>query len=175
MSEIRLGGITVSAGGDRLIFQKVGYPNREVAVGAEALPELVAYLESLNPEESDLRAGFRVPIPRDGGIKACVSDGKMIWLVRILDISLSGILVELQGHARELPLNTDLRVELEYATKCVDLRGVARRRNGSRYGISFTDTFRWGKLEPPDSLMVIVKQLETTWLSKQAEAGMPVF
>ena len=46
---------------------------------------------------------------------------------------------------------------------------------GRATGISFTDTFRWGKLEPPDSLMVIVKQLETTWLSKQAEVGMPVF
>ena len=175
MPEIRLGGITVSSGGGRLIFQKADHPNREVAVGADALGELVTYLESLNPDESDLRAGFRVPIPRDAGLKACVSEGKVIWLVRTLDISLSGIFVELQRHAHQLPLNSGLEVELEYDTKCVILHGVARRRNGSRYGISFTDTFRWGKLEPPDSLMVIVKQLETDWLSKQAEAGMPVF
>ena len=146
-----------------------------MAVGADSLPELVAYLASSNPDKSEQRVGFRVPIPRDGGLEASVSYGGMICPVRTLDISLSGILVELPPHVHELPLNAELKVELQHGTESTNLRGVARRRKGSRYGISFADAFRQGKLEPPDSLVVIFKRLETDWLAKQVEVGMPVF
>ena len=174
MAEITFGNISIISRGDRLIFQDRENPKRQFALSPSTLTELVAFLRNMNPDGTEQRVGFRVPLSESKGLTARIAHDEKQIPVKPLDISLSGMLFELRGDVAELPVGAELIVTLQHGQKNATLPALVCRRFENRYGISFPDSQLTGELDPPDSLLVIFKRLETEWFRKQIEIGHPI-
>jgi hypothetical protein len=112
------------------------------------------------------RRAFRVPVFREEGLQVEIAGGEgENWKVEVVDISLTGALVEFPGEdVPELVTGRQLRVELRFEDLIVELRAEVRRRYGKRYGLFFTDVLEGENLEPPDELAKLLRRLEELWI-----------
>ncbi len=118
---------------------------------------------------AEARLAVRVPVRDEAGLAAELrtEDGDAVP-VRAVDISVSGILVEIPGAAaRELRQGELLRIRLEHGPRAALVDAVVRRRDGARYGLFFP-----GVLDREDggdtrAVREIVAPLEKRWLSER--------
>lgn len=86
----------------------------------------------------------------------------------ILDLSLGGVQVRFPPSADPgFPSGTRLTVDVALDRAHAVVVAEVRRRDGSKYGLQFTDVFKDGELAPPDGLKQIVRALELRWLREQ--------
>ena len=173
MNVLTAGRIRITSHDDDLTFQDREDSKRRVTIAESSLPEIVDYLRSLNPCEDEQRVGFRLPLSPSIGLKASVSYNGMTCPVRVRDISLSGILVELPPSVHELALGTSIEVPIRLGTRKATLSGIALRSSDDQYGISFADSGMDGEPKLPDSFLVILKQVESGWLRSQVATNNP--
>lgn len=167
MDEITVGNVVVSCDEHRLTFRSVSDSSRQITISAASLPDVLSFLQSVSPSASDQRVGFRVPLERKSGLITNLRIGSVRLPVRAIDISLSGILVEMPTNLHELMLEASVDITLELDNKSATVRGIVKRRMENRYGIMFPDCQMDGDLDPPGALLVIFKALERKWLSKK--------
>ena len=137
-NELKIGNTTISSDGRNLTFQNTDYANFNVMFTVPHLPDIIAFLRSMKPDETEQRMGFRVPISISSGLSASIAFGGKACSVRPLNLSLSGILVEFsEGEVYEMPIDIQIKITLQLQDTTVVVRGVVRRRIGNQYGISF--------------------------------------
>ena len=164
-NELQIGNTTISSDGRSLTFQDTDNAKFNVAFSDDHLPELLAFLRSVKPDETEQRMGFRIPLSISSGLSTSITFGDKTCSVRPLNLSLSGILLEFsEGEVFEMPIDTQISIRLQLQDTTAALSGVVRRRIGNQYGISFPDSLRDYKLDPPASLQVIYAKLEKQWL-----------
>jgi hypothetical protein len=164
-NELQIGNTTISSDGRSLTFQNTDNANFNVTFTVPHLSDIIAFLRSVKPDETEQRMGFRVPLSISSGLSASITFGDKTCSVRPLNLSLSGILLEFsEGEVFEMPIDTQISIRLQLQDTTAALGGVVRRRIGNQYGISFPDSRRDYKLDPLASLQVIYAKLEKQWL-----------
>jgi len=172
----KIGKVTIFSDGSSLTFQDCDNPNFQITIPTSELWDILAFLrsmepdktESMEPNNTEKRLGFRVPIFLSMGLSASVTFGDKTCSVDPLDLSLSGILVEFsKGEVYELPIDAQIKIRLQLHNTTAVIHGVVYRRSGNIYGIFFRDSSRNHDLDPPDSLKVIFGNLERQWLRKR--------
>ena len=169
MDEVTVGNVVISCDNHRLTFKSREDPRRQVTISAASLPDVLYFLQSVNPSGSDQRVAFRVPLDRKSALRTTLGVGSLRLPVLAVDISLSGMLVEMPTSLHELTIGSSVEITLELDMKSATLGGTVKRRIENRYGIIFADCQMEGDLDPPGSLMVIFRALERTWLARKVE------
>lgn len=107
------------------------------------------------------RAAYRIPIEKkaDLRVRLSIPDGRS-WMVRPVNLSLSGILIEFMGEDPNIRLSTQVRFELMLGTNIAVLNGEVKRHNRQQYAFSFSDVAYERGLLPPESLRTIVNALD---------------
>jgi hypothetical protein len=168
MPEITIEKIKISLDGRLVTFLDQDKPDSPIALPANAINDLIAFLRSPNPETSERRIAFRVAVPRLTDLAVKVGFKGKIWSAAPVDLSLTGILIEFpKTGVVDMPIDAEISVELRLSDKTAALRGVVRRRSGNQYGILLSDSLRNGDLRAPDSLVIIYKELEREWLRRR--------
>ncbi len=168
MPEIILGKIKVFLDGRSVIFLNEDKPNSPIALPTSAVEDLISFLSSLNLETTEGRMAFRVAVPRLTDLTARLSFKGNTWTVAPVDLSLMGVLVEFSPtDVADIPIDAEVRVELRLIDKTAVLEGIVRRRKGNQYGILIADSMRKDELDPPESLILIYKELERQWLRRR--------
>ncbi len=112
-----------------------------------AVPEVI--------RTDNLRASIRIPVP-DRTLSAAVLEQEKPLLLRAIDISLHGILIEFPSdRVLELPEGTHRMLVLKLGNRKVLLEAAVRRRDGARYGMAFVV-----RGERPSELVKILAQLQ---------------
>jgi len=168
MPELVIGKTKVFLSGRSVTFLDQDKPETSIALPANAIDELVSFLRSLNPDTTERRMAFRVAVPSLTDLTARVSFKGETWPVKPVDLSLTGILIEFpRTEVAEIPLEAEIGIELQLGDKTAVLRGIVRRRNRNQYGILLASSLRNGDLRPPESLVLIYKELERQWLRRR--------
>ncbi len=118
---------------------------------------------------AEARLAVRVPVRDNAGLSAELrtEDGDAVP-VRPVDISVSGILVEIPGAAaRELRQGELLRIRLEHGPRAALVDAVVRRRDGARYGLFFPGVLDRDDGGDTRAVREIVAPLEKRWLSER--------
>ncbi len=110
----------------------------------------------------DRRMAWRVPVDDKCGLRAEVrTQDDNAWVVRVVDISGTGMMIEFpKGSAPHFEVGALLDVELRLDNHIARLAGLARRRSGRRWGVFFPDVLKQGRVQPLQSLRLIVDRLE---------------
>jgi len=83
----------------------------------------------------------------------------------VVDVSITGILID---HTELKAVTGDsYPVTLEYLDKTTTVVATVVRCEGSRISFHFPETLSDGKLEPPESLMQVYRELEMDWLKER--------
>jgi hypothetical protein len=168
MSSIEIENITIFADGQSLMFQDRAKPRIQITLPASKLSDIIDFIRSVDPDMTERRRGFRVPVSPSSSLSVSVTFGSKSCLVTPLNLSLSGIYIAFLGHEiYEMSTGAHVNITLQLQDKTASLNGVVRRRDGNRYGIFFLDSIRHHELDPPDSLQVIYTTLERQWLRKK--------
>jgi hypothetical protein len=164
--EHKIGNISIFwDGSSSLMFQDGDNANLKVTFSASNLPDLIDFLCSVKPDEKDLRMGFRVPLSISSGLSASITFEDKTCSVKPLNLSLSGIFVELsKSEVYEMPIDSKIKIRLQLQDTTTVINGVVSRRSGNQYGIFFPDSVRNNELDPPDLLQAICTKLEKHWL-----------
>ncbi len=168
--ELKIGNINIIWDGSSLIFQDGDNANLNLTFSASNLPDLIDFLCSLKPGEKELRLGFRVPLSISSGLSASITFEDKTCSARPLNLSLSGIFVELsESQVYEMPIDSKIKIRLQLQDTTAVINGVVSRRSGNQYGIFFPDSVRGNQLDPPDSLQAICTKLEKQWLRERVK------
>jgi len=169
VAEITIEKIKISLGDDHSVtFLDQDKPEAPITLSANAIDELIAFLRSPQPKPDERRRAFRVTIPRLTDLAVRVDFKGKTWDVAPVDLSLTGILVQfLKTEIADIPIDAEVDITLRLNDKAATLRGVVRRRNRNQYGILLASSMRNGELRPPESLVLIYKELERQWLRRR--------
>ena len=119
-------------------------------------------------EQAERRAGYRLPVAPSDGLSASISYGVTKCRAIVRDISLSGMLLQLD--MAPAPAQGDsVSVELVLGQKRAVLDGIVRRSAEGRVGISFPSAFKDGRLDPPLPLLDIYYGVFSAWHSRKIE------
>lgn len=103
----------------------------------------------------NLRASIRIPVP-DRTLSAAVLENEKPLIVRAIDISLHGILIEFpRDRVPEIDEGTHRMLVLKLGQRKVLLEAEVRRRDGARYGMAFVV-----RGDRPPKLVKIIAQLQ---------------
>jgi len=162
---LALATVSFTSGGRARVFMA---PILEVEAGDEGGAPLIRLALPDEIAGADGRTTFRVPITPEGALVArlLLGEGTSVE-VRPLNISQSGILVELPGGtglelAKGRVVEVELRLDEEEAA--VQVEAVVRRRSGREYGLFFPLAVARGAHAASKPLRDIVRELETRWL-----------
>ena len=168
MPEITIGKIRIFLDGRSLIFLDQDKPNSAITLSADAIEDLIVFLRSLKPQRTEGRRAFRVAVPRLTDLTVRIGFKGKTWSVIPVDLSLMGILIEFpKTEAVDIPIGAEIAIELRLIDKIAALTGLVRRRKDNQYGILLEDSLRNGELKPPESLVLIYKELERQWLRRR--------
>ena len=130
---------------------------------AESAPQLsVERLSDIAGGER--RRARRVPVDGNSGLRVALKtkDDK-VWVVRVVDISMTGMLIEFpEGSDPDFELREPLGVELQLDDHIARITGQARHQGAQSWGVLFLG------VNPSDSLRVIVNSLEWDWLRQNS-------
>lgn len=122
---------------------------------------------------SERRIGFRVPMePLAESIRQSfrvqIRVGARILVARCVDLSLTGILVEVTGVA--VPRGAEIPIRLNLDDIECRLIATVVRAEDDQIAMHFLQSLKNGELNPPEPLLVIYRSLETEWLrTRRAE------
>lgn len=112
---------------------------------------------------ADGRFAMRVPVGDGHGVTAEVQHEGRRLAARALDISLTGVQLELPDDPG-LAVDGRIAVHLRSGGAAITLEGLVRRASGGRYGVFFPETVtEGGRVDAPDALVTIVRDLERHW------------
>lgn len=132
------------------------------ALNHDELDTLIEFLQAQTP--SDRRVGFRVPLT-DGDLDVSVKTTSKTVAAKALDLSLTGILLELPEHT--LAADRQCTVTLSLNNHSVVLAATTIRTEGNIAAMHFPTTVHGGELDPPDELVTIYRSLEQAWLKSR--------
>lgn len=128
------------------------------------LPEV----EVTVPQEifgTDLRRSFRIPVTSKSGVIVSLDMGDGSLVVTLVDISLGGVQLDIQG--LKPSIGDRLTVRLAFQDARATATGEVRWTAGSRVGICFGDHIRGDEIVPPDDYRRVVLGLERAWLAER--------
>jgi hypothetical protein len=110
---------------------------------------------------------FRIPLRGKHGLDVVLTteDGTA-HTVNPIDIAVGGILLEFNADPG-LKISTPHKIRMTLGEDTVEVSGLVRHRCGRRYGLSFHEIMREGRIRPPKALAKIVKTLEEHWLGSK--------
>ena len=164
MASITIGQLTVAADEGSV---QLALGEEHLALQPREATELQRFLREHAPRER--RLGFRVPLAgvasefRDS-LKARVAAPGRMLPAQVVDLSLTGILLELEDPAT-LPPSLALDLELGNVHCLLDAELV--RYDGQLLALHFPASLRNGELDPPESLRTIFGKLEQAWLQSR--------
>lgn len=118
---------------------------------------------------ADARTAFRVPILDPLWVSVRLRVGKAWMRADPVDLSLSGVQVDLpDGHG--LQVDDTVLVDLSRDHRSVRLQGEVRRVGTNRCGLFFASVLlKDGVLDPPEDLIGIVRELERIWIQERPD------
>ena len=163
MAELTIGDCRISGDRNRLEIRHQTSARPIVEFDSVDIARLDEFLAGLLQESDDAsrRQSFRVQVMAPDDLTATIHiDGQSVS-TRSLDISMTGILVELpKGH----PLGQDVGQDVELTIRCgrQSIRLAARisRRPGDKCGLLFSDSIRNEESQPPEELAQLVMQAQ---------------
>ncbi len=111
-------------------------------------------LKEINGKER--RSAFRVPISPHSGLRASVRFHSTTYPAEALNISMKGVLLEIQDSDLDLPEGTRINVKFQLGYNEALVAGIVRWETGQCYGCFFPDT--------EDDFRAIVNEMERRWL-----------
>ena len=161
-SIFKLGDLTVTSSEDGVQLSLAGA--QAVQLDARDAAQLAQYLLQTRGGES--RTGFRVPLrmleARQLDLHATLVHRATIYDLEVVDISLTGVLVQ----ARGLDIEPRSRVVVRVILDDLLSKAVAEvvRSDAGLLALHFSESIRGGELQPPAQLEAIVKRLEQLYL-----------
>lgn len=129
--------------------------------------------------KAENRRSFRVPVrpsEEGGNLRVRITTvNREEWVGEALDISMSGILLDLVGDdSPNVSIDSEVQVELQLGRRVVGgLSAVVRHNEEGCLGLFFPDTIKLGQLQPPKPLRSIVTILERRWLRRRIPVRNP--
>lgn len=140
-------------------------PEVQVTLFAAEYIDVLSFLRSINPDRSERRTSFRVPVLHSEMLSVHLVAGATDLAVAPVNLSLTGILVRLApDESAGLETGAETQVELAMGHRSGRLRGIVRRRTDDCLGIHFPESLGAEGLDPPDWLMCIYSDMQTDWL-----------
>jgi len=168
VAEITIEKIKISLDDHSVTFLDQDKPEVSITLPADAIDNLIIFLRAPKPKTDERRRAFRVTISRLTDLAVRVNFKGKTWEVAPVDLSLTGILVQfLKTEIADIPIDAEVGIELRFDNKTAALKGIVRRRQGNQYGILLANSLRNGELRPPESLVIIYKELERLWLRRR--------
>lgn len=107
------------------------------------------------------RMAHRIPVRDASSLETWLNDGDKTWSVRTKDISMTGILVVVEGDDPDWSADKQMKVVLKHRDAVARVDGVVRRIDpDGTYGLMFPKVLAVGKFAPPEPLRQIVHALE---------------
>lgn len=164
MQRLTLGELTFladSAG----IGVMVGNRADPVALSRDEVEKLESFLRRHGTRER--RIGFRValaPLQEEvrNSFRVQIRVGARILVVPCIDLSLTGILVEVAGLTLQRGAEVPIRLNLD-ELECRLVGSVVRVDEG-QLAMHFVQSLQNGELNPPEPLLAMYRTLETEWL-----------
>ena len=164
----------VDAGGIRFVLDDDGLELLDaagVSVCRLNLEETQRIRDLLNGDFVDLpnrRSVFRVPVFEYSGLTCQTLIQGQEYTVRIRNISLTGISLEIPDSQRALIAeDTEVGITLSFEGEKVVLKGIVRRMMRHAVGVLFPDCIQNENLSPPPRLVRIVMLLQRQWMSRK--------
>lgn len=131
---------------------------RQVLLQKDRLPRLVASIPG-KIFMSESRKSFRVPLDSDTPLSVQI---RGYGPAQPRNIGAGGILVEFDTEEIDLPVGSQVAVELALESKEILLKAEVQRRQGRRMALSFKQVVG-GEPAPPPILVEMIEHLEEVW------------
>lgn len=177
MQRLTLGDITFGADPDGLVLTVRGR-DEPITLSKPQIEQLEAFLRQSGASER--RVGFRVPVASLPDVirerfRVQIRIGARILLTRCIDLSLTGIQLEVTGLALRRGTEVPVRLNLD-DLECRIVGSVVRYEN-DHLAMQFQQAVKNGELDPPAPLLSMYRLLETEYLRtrREEEDGEPTF
>lgn len=169
MTQAVIGGILVKADGQRLTLLDRDNPGNPITLHGSAVHDFIDFVNNMHNESGEVRLGFRVPIATRMGLTVGIESGGLQIPATPINLSLTGILVRLQGDEHEsLQPGTTLRIALRTRDNITaSLDGTLIRRVDDRIGVLFDASVTGDDLNPPLPLLRVFKAMETAFVRQR--------
>lgn len=170
MQRLTLGDITFGAGPEGLVLTVRGR-DEPITLSKQQIEQLESFLRQSGARER--RVGFRVPV---GSLPDAVRDrfrvqirvGARILLTRCMDLSLTGIQLEVAALSLRRGAEVPIRLNLD-ELECRIVGSVVRYED-DHLALHFQQAVKNGELvDPPPALLSIYRTLETEYLRVRRE------
>ncbi|HEX7037056.1 MAG TPA: PilZ domain-containing protein [Pseudomonadales bacterium] len=177
MQRLTLGDITFGTDPDGLVLTVRGR-EEPITLSKPQVEQLEAFLRQSGACER--RVGFRVPVASlpdaiREGFRVQIRVGARILLARCIDLSLTGIQLEVAGLTLRRGMEVPIRLNLD-DLECRTVGSVVRYED-DHLAMHFPQAVKNGELDPPAPLLAMYRQLETEYLRlrREEEEGEPTF
>lgn len=177
MSAIRSGNVLIRAQDEAVEFEIVGQKRAVCAsIVWSEVPQILNFLQSYLSSQSDRRTGFRINLEQikqilNGRFRVVIATARGRLSVTPIDLSLTGVSVEVENHFTEQGAHVD--IILSYEEKQVVLPAIVVRQypTQGRTAFHFIGVVKDGEIEPPSEMKYIFRQLEALWLDHCLQLG----
>lgn len=170
MAEITIGDAHLISDGNTLTIGSRGQRNLTLSLDAAGVSELIDFVTSLAKTEFNRRQDFRVPIHDSSGLSAQIRKGQSLVSVMPLNLSVTGIFVELtRDDWIDFSQDDELEVILDFEGESQSHNGVVRRCADNGYGLFFPKSMKGKELAPPAELTRVVMELQRRWMARRAK------
>lgn len=168
MKEIVIGDVRLVADDNSLTIARLGRSDVTVSFDSDGVRELIDFANSLADTEFNRRRTFRVPLWNSCGLAAQMCAAERQVSVTPTSISLTGISVVLSpDHWIDLPEGAVVEVTLNLEGESEMLHGIVRQCTDFGYGLSFAESTKGERIEPPPTLAQIVMDLQRRWMIRR--------
>lgn len=170
MEELTIGSLLFRSDGKTLTISARDRPDFSFSLERDGVEELIDYVSTLAGTDFNRRHAFRIPIWDSSGLLAVIREGQTETPVTPIDLSLTGMLARLPEESNVEPaLEDEVIVTLEFHGVKSMYHAVVKRRTEFTCGLLFPETIVDGELNPPDSLVRVVMELQRQWLAKRSK------
>lgn len=176
MARIKLDDIQLSFDNGALTISSVHRPNQSVTLDANAVEELVDFVQTFSsrerPEAPDdnRRESFRVPIINPDDLKCVLTLHGETFETHPSNISMTGVYIKRRASDPfELTIGDELHLRLITPEQQIKLDAVVRRLGYHGYGLFFPCTVRNDVIDPPPEIRRMVMDLQRRWMATRSD------
>lgn len=170
MQELSIGGILFQSDGNTLTISARDGPSVSFRLERDGVEELIDFVGTLAGTKLNRRNAFRVPIWESSELAVTIRKESTELTVAPINLSLTGMAVGVPTDANiELSLDDEVEVTLVFEGDTSTYQALVRRMDDKSCGLFFPESMKGEELDPPNSLVRVVMELQRQWLAKRAK------